>query len=117
MENKALDGDVAGAFEDFMRAFEAFKETNDERLGQIEKRFSVDVVTTDKLSRIDQAIDEQKRVVDELAHKAGRPAIGGRGEGTMSGAALQHKSAFDGYVRAGETVGLRALEGKALSVG
>ena len=101
MENKAIDSDVGAAFDDFMRAFEAFKETNDDRLGQIERRMAADVVTTDKLSRIDRAIDEQKRVVDELTHRASRPELG-RG-GPVSGAALQHKSAFHGYVRSGET--------------
>ena len=31
--------------------------------------------------------------------------------------ALQHKAAFDAYIRKGESHGLRDLEGKALSVG
>ena len=60
MENKVIDTDVGAAFDEFLRAFEAFKETNDERLGQIERRMAVDLVTTDKLVRIDRAIDEQK---------------------------------------------------------
>jgi len=115
MENKAMDGDVNIAFEEFMRAFEAFKDTNDERLGQIERRMTSDVVTTDKLSRIDRALDEHKRAVDDLAHRASRPELGR--SGSVSGAALQHKTAFHGYVRSGETGTLRELEGKALSVG
>jgi HK97 family phage major capsid protein len=115
MENKALDGDVSVAFDEFMGAFEAFKETNDERLAQMERRMAADVVTTDKLSRIDQALDEQKRAVDDLAHRARRPELG-RG-GPATGVALQHKSAFHGYVRSGETGTLRELEAKALSVG
>jgi len=115
MENKALDGDVSVAFDEFMGAFEAFKDTNDERLAQIERRMAADVVTTDKLSRIDRALDEQKRTVDELAHRAARPELGR--SGPVTGAALQHKSAFHGYVRSGETTSLRELEGKALSVG
>ncbi len=115
IENKAIDADVGVAFEEFMQAFEAFKDTNDERMGQIERRMTADVVTTDKLSRIDRAMDEQKRVVDELTHRAGRPELG-RG-GVVSGVAVQHKSAFHGYVRSGEAGALRELEGKALSVG
>ncbi len=115
MENKVIDTDVSAAFDEFLRAFEAFKETNDERLGQIEQRMAVDVVTTDKLVRIDRAIDEQKRVVDELTHRASRPELSR--DGVTSGAAIQHKSAFHGYVRCGDTGSLRELEGKALSVG
>ncbi len=66
---KAASGsseDVALAFDEFMRAFEAFKATNEERLQQIEQQLTEDVVTTEKLERINRAIDQ---------HKArGRPA-------------------------------------------
>jgi HK97 family phage major capsid protein len=114
IETKAAGHEVGEAFEDFMRAFEAFKETNDERLAEIERRCSADVVTTEKLARIDRALDENKRVVDELTLKAARPPLAGAGQ--RSGASLAHKAAFDGYVRRGEAGQLRALEGKALSV-
>jgi HK97 family phage major capsid protein len=107
--------DLGLAFDDFMRAFEAFKETNDRRLGEIERRMSADAVTVDKLARIDRALDEHKRVVDELAHKAARPHLGGGL--ARSGASLEHKAAFDGYVRRGEQHRLRDLESKALSAG
>ena len=116
IETKAAGHEVGEAFDEFMRAFEAFKETNDERLAEIERRCAADVVTTDKLARIDRALDENKRVVDELALKAARPPLGG-GATPRSGASLAHKAAFDGYVRRGEAGQLRALEGKALSVG
>ena len=65
LETKSAD-DVGAAFDDFMRAFEAFKETNDERLADIERRMSADAVTVDKLARIDRALDEHKRLVDDL---------------------------------------------------
>ena len=115
IENKALEADVGVAFDEFLRAFEAFKETNDERLEQIERRMTADVVTTDKLARIDRALNEQKRVVDDLTHRASRPELGGEGRSTA--VVAQHKAAFDGYVRAGDSASLRELEGKALSVG
>ena len=34
---------ASGAYAEFMNAFEAFKDANDERLEQIEKRMSADV--------------------------------------------------------------------------
>ena len=46
------------AFGDMMQAFEAFKEANDERLAQIEARMSADVVTAEKVDRINRAVDE-----------------------------------------------------------
>ncbi len=111
LENKAADPaaalDMAEAFDSFMRAFEAFKESNDQRLEEIEKRMAADVVTTDKLDRINRAIDE-------LAIKAARPH---KGIETRSMALSEHRSAFEGYVRRGETSHLRRLEMKALSVG
>ena len=40
LETKAATSNVGEAFEDFMRAFEAFKEVNDERLYALERRGS-----------------------------------------------------------------------------
>jgi HK97 family phage major capsid protein len=112
MQTDSLDS----AFGDFMRAFEAFKETNDGRLREIERRMSADVVTADKVDRINRALDETKRVVDDLALKAARPHLGGNAARSAT-AALQHKAAFDAYIRTGDAGALRGLEGKALSIG
>jgi HK97 family phage major capsid protein len=111
----ASDHDVNVAFGEFMRAFEAFKETNDDRLRELERRSAADPVTTDKLARIDRALDDTKRIVDDLALKAARPHLGGPTQ--RSGSSLQHKAAFDAYVRKGDATQLRDLEAKALSVG
>ncbi len=107
--------DLGFAIDDLMRSFEAFKETNDRRLDEIERRQSADVLTAEKLDRIDRALDEHKRIVDELALKSARPAL--TGSAPRATIALQHKAAFDAYIRKGESHGLRDLEGKALSVG
>jgi HK97 family phage major capsid protein len=109
---------IETAFGDFMRAFEAFKAGNDERLSQLERRMSADVVTADKVDRLNRALDETKRVVDDLALKSARPHLGGPGlRAPRSGAALHHKAAFDAYIRTGDAGSLRDLELKALSVG
>ena len=107
--------EVVEAFDEFMAAFEAFKEANDERLAQIESRVSADVVTTEKMERINRALDEHKRLVDGLVLKSRRPPLSGeRPETSLS--ALQHTAAFEGYVRHGAEGQLRALEAKAMSV-
>ena len=109
---------LESAFGDFMRAFEAFKEGNDERLSQLERRASADIVTTEKVDRLNRTVDETRRVVDDLALKAARPHLGGpTSQGPRTAAALQHKAAFDSYIRTGDATGLRGLEAKALSVG
>jgi HK97 family phage major capsid protein len=102
--------EVAEAFDEFMQAFEAFKATNDERIEQIEKRISPDVVTVDKLDRINRALDD-------LALKSARPQRGSGTEPLRSAASLQHKAAFEAYVRRGEAGSLASLEAKALSAG
>ncbi|MFM1815268.1 MAG: hypothetical protein RLZ98_1963 [Pseudomonadota bacterium] len=117
LELKMAPGSELGeAFDDFMQSFEAFKETNDRRLGDIERRMSVDVLTTEKISRIDRALDEHKRTVDDLVHKAMRPMLG-NGGAYASAETREHKAAFDAYVRQGQNGTLRQLEAKALSVG
>lgn len=117
VETKHLPGpEVTAAFEEFMTAFEAFKDANDQRLGELERR-GVDAVTTDKVERINAALDTQKALIDELVLKARRPALGGAGDLISDLAAREHKAAFDSYVRTGEAAGLKRLEAKALSAG
>ncbi len=98
---------------DLNRAFSAFKEANDERLAQIETRMSADVVTEEKLARIDQALDETKSPLDRLALDLSRPRLGGAVADDHG--AREHKSAFNHYMRSGEAGGLKALEAKAMS--
>ncbi len=92
--------------DDMLSAFEAFKDANDERLAQIEKRMGADVVTSDKVDRINKA-------VDELILKSRRPALSAEKVAEPS----EHKRAFESYIRKGEAHGLSAIEQKAMSVG
>ncbi len=115
LETKGATSNVGEAFEDFMRAFEAFKETNDERLYALERRGYADPLIEEKLNRIDRALDDNRRVVDELALKSARPPLGA--SAVRTGAAREHAAAFQAYVRKGEPGRLRDLESKALSVG
>jgi HK97 family phage major capsid protein len=108
-------GSVGAAFEEFMRAFESYKDANDERLANLERRSASDPLIDDKLARLDRALDETKRVADALAVKAQRPHLGGAG--TLETAAVRdHRRAFNDYVRKGETANLSRLEAKALAV-
>jgi HK97 family phage major capsid protein len=106
-------GEIGAAFDDFMTAFEEFKQANDERLGQLETRFGEDVVTVEKVDRISKALDEQKKTLDTVARRQGRPALDGGGKPEPS----EHKQAFEGYVRRGDERRLQALDTKAMSVG
>jgi HK97 family phage major capsid protein len=105
--------DIAEAFGEFMTTFEAFKDANDEKLAQLEKRLGVDVVTSDKVERISRSLDEQKRAIDNLSLKKMRPSLGRDG----GFAASEHKSAFEAYMRNGDDRLLRSLDAKAMSYG
>ncbi|OXS99452.1 capsid protein [Notoacmeibacter marinus] len=113
-EIKAASGsaiEVAEAFDEFMGAFEAFKSANDERLNEIERRVTADVVTNDKVDRINNALTEQKQALDRLIVKGGRPALGGaiRLDET--------KGAFHAWMRSGDESAIRAMETKAMNIG
>lgn len=99
------------AFEDFMSSFEAFKEANDRRLGEIEGKMGEDAVTREKVERINRAMDAQSRLIDEMQLKKARPSLGR----SNALAASEHKAAFENYIRRGDEQGLRALEAKAIS--
>src|SRR6185437_1183830 len=115
LETKAgIPLDAVMTHGEMMRAFEAFKDANDERLTLADKR-SGDAVLEEKLARIDRTIDAQARKLDEITLKSARPALGGDRVHPRSASALEHKAAFEAYVRSGEASGLRALEVKALS--
>ncbi len=106
---------LSDAFDEFMTNFTQFRDDNDRRLREIETRKSADVVTSDKVDRINDALDRQKRQLDELALKRARPALAGGRE--LSAAALERKEAFATYMRTGEERSLRGLEAKDMSTG
>ncbi len=108
-------GDIAVAFSEFMNAFEVFKETNDRRLADIE-RHAADVLSEEKLARLDTALDEQKHRLDSLIVKASRPSLSA-GEGARPLPDLERRAAFDSYMRTGAEGKLALLEAKAMSAG
>src|SRR3569623_1497050 len=111
LETKAgVPHDAVVTHGELMRAFEAFKETNDERLATR----TGDVVLEEMLARIDGALDAQARLLDEFALITARPA---HGHDRVKSGAPEHKAAFESYVRTGESGNLRALEVKAMSFG
>ena len=106
-EQKAgVPADALGT-DDVMRVFEAYKEANDERLAQIERRRG-DPLLEEKVARIDAALDT-------VLVKQARPALGH--DRTQGAGGREHKAAFESYVRSGESAGLRTLETKAMSIG
>lgn len=115
-EAKSADHDPKQAYDEFARNFEHFKQENDDRLSRIEKGLPVDVLTEEKLARLDAALDRTQALAEDLQLKARRPALGVSGDHPEP-ASREHKQAFNAYVRSGEVAALRRLEEKALSAG
>jgi HK97 family phage major capsid protein len=97
-DNEALIGELMGAFEEFKR-------TNDSRIKELEKRGSTDVVTDDKVNRLNSALDNAKAALDRATLERARPRL----EGGSPAQVDEYKEAFAAYVKRGEE--------KALSVG
>jgi HK97 family phage major capsid protein len=112
----AGDREIKTAFGDFLRAFEAFKESNDARLADIEKRGG-DVVLEEKVDRINAALSEQKSLIDELTLSAARPVLG-ETKAQPDRATRERKASFDRYMRKGDGIApFGAFEMKAMSAG
>ncbi|MCF6344751.1 MAG: phage major capsid protein [Devosiaceae bacterium] len=100
-------GDVSGMFNEFMSAFEEFKHTNDNRLNDLEKRGSSDVIVEDKLTRLNAALDGHKSALDRVVLERSRPNL--EAGFASNHANDEYKDAFSAYVKRGEE--------KALSIG
>jgi HK97 family phage major capsid protein len=109
LSNKAAVSSEANLVLDEMhRIFSAFRETNDERLAEIEQRFSSDVVTEEKLARIDQALEKTQRRMDRMLVEKARPPLSV--ETRAEPLQREHKAAFRAYMRTGEAGGLKVIE-------
>ena len=113
-EVKSGEPVLAEAFDEFRRTFETFKEGNDRAIEELQRKGAADVVTHEKVERLSKALDEQKRAMDQALLRGRRPPLGE--DGPRTAVDLEHKAAFDAYVRGGDEDGLRRVERKALAV-
>jgi HK97 family phage major capsid protein len=116
-EHKAgvVSADAAAVYDEMMRVFESYKAENDQRVAAIERRGAADVLTEEKVARLNDVLDTRQRQLEEMTLKQARPAFGHDQASPL--ATREHKMAFHAYVRSGESAGLRQLELKALSSG
>ncbi|MEE2567332.1 phage major capsid protein [Hyphobacterium marinum] len=102
--------ETRAALSEVLCAFEAFKDANDRRLGEIEAKRAADPLLEEKLARIDAALNTAQSRLDRLSLDAGRPGL----EAGQAGIS-EAKAAWDGFMRTGQTHKL--AECKSLSVG
>ncbi|MGE3150602.1 MAG: phage major capsid protein [Pseudorhodoplanes sp.] len=109
--------EMAEAYGVLLTAFEAFKDANDQRLADIESKLSADVLTTEKVERIDAVLSEQRRLLDALSLRRARPELERSAATREDARAVEHRAAFQRYVRQGDLSALSTVERKALSAG
>jgi len=99
-------------------AWEQFKQVNDNRLLEIERKGYADPLYDEHLNNINTSMDNYKKRLDQIETANNRPVLGGEGDSVKSGEKNgEYSKAFRNYLRKGMDAGLEALQTKALSVG
>lgn len=117
IENKSMGFDLKQAFHEFNRTFHEFKEANEERLKQLEKRSYSDPLVEEKLSRLNYQLDQVAKAYDVSLLESNRPKLPGAEQKNTYEEKGVYPTAFHTYIRCGETNGLKAKEEKSMSVG
>lgn len=98
-------------------AWEQFKQVNDARLHDLERKGYADPLYNEHLKKISDALDQHKRRMDQLETVHARPGRDMSGNAVSAMDVGEYKAAFRNYLRKGMDAGLDQLQLKALSVG
>lgn len=115
-ETKTASGtpEARAAMHEMMAAFEAFKGANDARLDEMERKSSADALLEEKVARIDQAVSSAQARLDRVVSEGRRPELGQAPSGGFAATSPmkgEEKSAFDGYLKTGQSFGLELKAG------
>ena len=98
-------------------AWEQFKQINDARLNEIERKGNADPLYNEHLGNISMALDNYKSRLDTIETAYNRPILGDDVNIKSSASNGEYSKAFRNYLRKGMEGGLEMLQTKALSVG
>jgi HK97 family phage major capsid protein len=98
-------------------AWEQFKQVNEHRLNEIERKGSADSLHDGHLKKINDALDHYKNRLDRIETVNSRPGREMKSLGYNGDDQAEYKSAFNMYLRKGMDSGLEQIQTKALSVG
>lgn len=98
-------------------AWEQFKQVNDTRLNEIERKGSADSLHDGHLKKINDALDQYKSRLDRIETVQARPGREMSSLGYNGHDQSEYKAAFNMYLRKGMDAGLEQIQSKALSVG
>jgi HK97 family phage major capsid protein len=110
-----MSTEILSAIDAIGRNFEDFKRNNDDRLKEIEKKGSVDVLLEEKVNKLSEKLNQlelEKQKLEEEIQAKGRMQVQ-----ASAGEKSQHRKAFELFCRTGEISQLRGFEQKAMTVG
>ncbi len=96
-------------------AWEQFKQVNETRLSEIERKGHADTLHDGQLHRINEALDQHKSRLDRMETVAARPGREMKSLGYNGPDQSEYKSAFNSYLRKGMDTGLAQIQSKSLS--
>ena len=102
--------EIKAAVDDLGTAFHHFREANDRRLDEIERRQTADVLSEEKVNCLNGELDRLQGRLEKLSALSRRSPLASSIEVNDHS---EQKAAFTAFVRKGEPL----MEGKALSVG
>jgi HK97 family phage major capsid protein len=107
--------EVKAAADELARAFEEYKSVNDQRLNDIERKGTTDILVDDKLARMDQDMNKLQQDVSAVKTALRRPSRGGLMQAVDEGEG-EYKHAFLRYIAKGQDHDLAKLQTKTMSV-
>ncbi|HEV7229111.1 phage major capsid protein [Brevundimonas sp.] len=110
-ETKQVSGspEAGNALHAVMAAFDAFRDANDQRLAEIERKAAADVLLEEKVARIDAAVAGAQARLDRVVSESRRPSVSDgdapswplRGRSSPSAFADGEVKGFSDYMRSG----------------
>ena len=97
---------------EFLEAFEEYKKTNDARYEELKKGTGQAGELEEKLSRIEQVLQEKEKQLSEIEAKMNRPGFAGKN--AENPLMSEYHKAFEAYLRKGSET---ELQGKAVQIG
>lgn len=112
-EDQSGWAEAKAELEKLHRTWDQFKSANDQAISEI-KRGQADVVRSEQLTRIDQAVTDLQKSVEQMQAKMARPPMGGSGDAAadeQKAKAQEYRKAFDRFVTKGDVTMLhKALQ-------
>jgi HK97 family phage major capsid protein len=106
--------EISDRLNNLASAWEHYKQINDQRLGEIEKKGQADPLLNDQLNKINHDLDQYQNRIDTIEAAVIRSGSE-LNEAEIYGSTKEHKSFFNNYLRKGIDKNLPEIEHKFLA--